>query len=176
MKASLLTLLILIFTMSVNAQDTDFKLLEEGLTDYIVVQVDSLKSSNQYSKCIEWIGKTYRDPSEVIKSKVENTSVRIEGVVEGLIKAGGVSFDTRYQVEISFRDGRFKFDVLNLETYSVQMGWTQFPVGEWREYFKNGQLKRSWINLGDIPLYFNNLSSSLKKYILEVSSPENEKW
>jgi len=159
------------------AQDTEFKLSEAGITDFIVVAVDSVSAKDQYKKCIEWIGKTYKNPNEVIKSKIDSSSIRIEGASNGLVNISGVSYPTRYQVEISFREGRYKFDLLSIETYSAQNGWGELPIGGSLEgYYKNGELKKVWSFWNDIPPYFNDLSSSLKTYILNTGNSEEDKW
>jgi hypothetical protein len=91
---------------SIWAQESKFTVSEAGLTDYIVVPVDSMKSLDIYSKCIEWVGKKYNSPEDVIKSKIEGKSIRIEGSADRLLYTlGGVTYLSRYQVEISFRGG-----------------------------------------------------------------------
>lgn len=164
---------------SVWAQESKFTVSEAGLTDYIVVPVDSMKSIDIYSKCIEWVGKTYNSPEDVIKSKIEGRSIRIEGSADGLLYTlGGVTYLTRYQVEISFRDGRYKFDVLSIETFAnAQYGWNSFPYnGDWAAYYKNGEPRKAWVCINEIPVYFNNLSESLRVYILNSDKQESEKW
>jgi hypothetical protein len=178
-KIFLCILSIALVSNSLLAQESKFTVSEAGLTDYIVVPVDSMKSVDIYSKCIEWVGKTYKSPEDVIKSKIEGNSIRIEGSADGLIYTlGGVTYLTRYQVEISFRDGRYKFDVLSIETYAnAQYGWNSFPfMGDWAAYYKNGEPRKAWVCINDIPVYFNNLSESLKSYILNSDKQEAEKW
>ncbi len=180
MKPTIITFLFFCLgTFRIQAQQENFEVTSSGLTDYIVVQVDSLKSSYCYEKCIEWIGKTYKNPESVIKSKIEGTSIRIEGVEDGLIHTnGGVRYLTRYNLEFTFKDGRYKFDVLSIETYAnAQYGWNSFPFkGDWAAYYKDGEPKKAWQCINDIPVYFNNLNADLKKYIKGQSQDQLEKW
>jgi hypothetical protein len=179
MKKLILISLIIVLNQSLaNAQDTEFKVSESGLTDFIIVPVDSMKAADSYRKCVEWIGKTYNNPESVIKSKIEGSSIRIEGSADNLIYGPGLSGLSKYQVEISFRDGRYKFDVLKIEGYvNPSIGWIEIPQkGDWGVYYKDGQLKKSGLFVNGIPVYFNNLNSGLKDYILNISKSETDKW
>jgi len=43
-------------------------------------------------------------------------------------------------------------------------------------YCKNGEPRKAWVCINDIPVYFNNLSESLATYIKNTNNQESEKW
>jgi hypothetical protein len=101
-------------------QDSLFTLNQDGLTDYIVTNCDGKSQNDLYKKTLDWILVTYNTPSSVIKAQIENNYIRIEGSAGNLVRFGGLgasSYLTRYQIEISFKDGKYKFDLLNIEIY-----------------------------------------------------------
>ena len=94
----------------------------EGLRPFIIVKTENKTKEELYKKTIEWINKNYNKPSEVIKAQVENDYIRFQGVSKDkYCWTNMMSFcnDIRYEIEISFKDGKYKFEVLNLEHYHV---------------------------------------------------------
>jgi hypothetical protein len=162
-------------------QDTIFKMDETGITDFLVIPIEGKTKSDIYNSTINWVKSTYKDPNEVVKAQIENESIRIEGVKENLVTATGLMGERlgilgRYQIEISFKDGKYKFDLLSIETYSPQSGWSAwYPYNNFSRYYKNGQLIKSCRYYNEIPEYFNELNRSLKKYILGGNS-SNGDW
>ena len=100
------------------AQETEFKFSKEGFTDFVVTEVPGKTQSELYKKAIDWVAVTYKNPKEVIKAQIENDYIRITGVSDNLLlfnAMGKKYYSADYTIEISFKDGKYKFEVLNLE-------------------------------------------------------------
>lgn len=169
--------IIVCFSAAFSAQSSEFVLDKNGFTDYLVIEIPDKSANFLYNKTIEWVNKTYNNPKEVIKGDVKDDYIRIQGVRSDLYCYSPlglpVCFDVRYQIEISFKDNKYKFDIVELEEYVKP---SQYTSGGWRplmsgnnteEFFKkDGNIKGGYKNyLLNIPKYFNELNDSLKNYI-----------
>ena len=188
-------IILFIFILSVHfsmAQDDLYKFDINGLSpEYIVVEIDSMTQEQLFKKTINWIKETYKNPDEVIKTTIENDKVRFEGAKQnGLcIMALGMPncSNVRYQIEIAFKDGKYKFEVISLEQYVEasqysRPGW--FPVLLSQEevskgyYKKKGKLRAPYKRYPDeISILFNELHLSLKAYMFgEQSEKKKDDW
>jgi hypothetical protein len=179
MKKILLGLLILV-SFNSNAQETEFTFTDDkGMTDFIVTPVEGKTAPEIYKKIVDWIKITYTNPDEVILSTIENEYVRFEGTTNEIDKT-----KSKYQIEISIKDGKYKFDLINLLYYdrTIQMygvvGWTNYygnfisnSTKESRKdkYKKDGSYKVWWRNTPvEVPAFFNKLNKSLSESIVST--------
>jgi hypothetical protein len=176
-------------------QETEFTFdNQKGMTDYIVGTVENKTASEIYKKVIEWIKVTYKNPDKVILSTIENEYVRFEGFSNTFYSINipllGKSYqETKYQIEISIKDGRYKFDIIGMENYLAP---SQYSRGGWSDnvffnsnldkeylektiYKKDGTLRSTWKNINDVPVYFNGLNKSLFEFI-NSQSPVKGDW
>ena len=167
-------------TTVLHSQETEFKFTPAGLTDFVVTPCDGKTQTELYMKALDWVAVTYKNPKEVLKSQVESDFIRIEGSSNNLLcvqAVGKTCFLSRYTIEISFKDGKYKFDVLNLDSYSPQQGWNEFPIDDRSGdlYFnKKGELKGMYRYNGEVADYFNILNSSLLKYMQGTNVDSNK--
>jgi hypothetical protein len=150
-----------------------------GFTDYSVVEIDSLKKEEIYKLVIEWIKVTYNTPDKVIKAKIENKNVRIEGFADGLASHYVIFptyYDTTYSIVISVRDGKYKFDP-KWSKYTIPP--SQYTSGSEGIAFSDsseatarfmfnekGKVKSMYRKMpNDYEVYFNDLNISLYEYI-----------
>ena len=186
-KIMMMALMMFLTSMSFG-QDSLFTLNQDGLTDYVVTNCDGKTQNDLYRKTLDWISVTYNTPSSVIKAQIENNYIRIEGSAGYLVKRGGFAasnYLTRYQIEISFKDGKYKFDLLNIEIYVpssqyVVGGWGYFdPIKDFnhRKSYLNdeGEVRPLYKHYHEIPSYFNLLNTSLKNYIQSENIPSKSK-
>lgn len=164
-------------TQSQNGQPaTEFVITKDaGLTDFVVVNCEGKTKEELYKKAMEWINKTYNKPSEVIKAQVENDYIRFQGVSKDkYCWTNLMSFcnDIRYEVEVSFKDGKYKFAVLGLENYHVTGAsgirrWDKVDYKDsWTHFKKDGEVRKMYAdNITQIAGYFNDLSKDLYDYI-----------
>ena len=184
MKRILLALLMAVSFYS-NAQETEFKFTKEGFTDYVVGNVEGKTAQELYKKTLDWISVTYKNPKEVIKAQIENDYIRIEGAKSNLLcfKSLGMLMcsDVRYQIEISFKDGKYKFDLTKLEQYTkpsqyVSGGWSEVGLTNTSYCYKdNGDLKSLFkLYPTAIETEFNSLNTSLKDFLKSDTIPSKK--
>ncbi|MBK8444233.1 MAG: DUF4468 domain-containing protein [Sphingobacteriales bacterium] len=187
-------LYVLLLTVSVTnlclSQETEFKFTKEGFTDYVVISCEGKTQSDLYKKTIDWVSTAYKNPKEVIKAQIENDYIRIEGFKSNMlcIKSLGIlhCFDVRYQIEISFKDGRYKFDVIRVEQYTAPTqylsgGWSDFPIdGDiGKIYFKeNGEIKSTFKSFPyAFHSTFNGLNKDLESFLKsELIPSKKDDW
>ena len=175
-------------------QETEFTFdNQKGMTDYIVRTVENKTASEIYKKVIEWIKVTYKNPDKVILSTIDDEYVRFEGFSSAIwcVSALGMKtcYDTKYQIEISFKDGKYKFDIIGMEYY---LSPSKYSSGGWIDlgifsknmttkeqldiiYKKDGSFRSSFKHIPNVPIYFNNLNKSLMEYI-NSESPAKGDW
>ena len=164
-----------------NIEYFDWK--REGFTKYVVVKFDSIKKDKLYNLTLNLIKEHYDTPSKVIKAEIENKKIRVGALKKNLFKEkimGTRYFDATYSFEISFRDGKYKFEPLYLSRYiATSNDWLLISQGEFAHEFYNskGKIKKSFkyfpTNSENL---FNNLNISLYNYILENKTIENDDW
>lgn len=166
----------LTFTILSFGQETEFKFAKEGFTDYIITTVPNKSQAELYKKTLEWIATTYKNPKEAIKAQKENESIRFEGVTKTLINVnsnGKIARDAKYQIEVTFKDGKYKLDVTDISVYSPPGengagGWATTELKNLEAYYnKKGEIKTVYKYYPEmIPAFFNDLNKNLKDYIL----------
>jgi hypothetical protein len=173
--------LLLVISFYTNAQATEFTFTaDKGMTDYIVTLVDGKSAQDIYKKVIDWIKLTYKNPDKVILSTIENEYLRFEGISETLYS--GVP--TKYEIEISIKEGKYKFDLISMQCKPLA-SWMDTPIFyesmskedlEKRYVFKQDGTLRSGYKFADkIPTYFNNLNKSLFESI-DSTVKKTDSW
>lgn len=155
---------------------------ENGLRPkFLVNTIDSLNQKSLFKKSINWIKETYKNPDEVINTTIENEKIRFTGVKANYFCLYGC-MDVRYTIELSFKDGRYKFEPISFEKYLSQSGWETLDLnhGSDRYYNKKGELPKKY-NYRKIPYYvtslFLELNLSLNNYLSNNQSvKDNDKW
>src|SRR5690606_27291628 len=98
-------------------QSSQFTLTPEGFSDYIITDVAGKSNTDLYKKTADWIATAVKHPSEKLISKTDNEKIIFEGT-DKIVSFNGPTklvYDSRYQIEVSFKDGKYKFDLLKLE-------------------------------------------------------------
>ena len=97
---------------NINYSQT-FSFNTDGTADYVVFKADSLSAKDLYNKALGWINTTYKNPNAVIKAKIENQMIRLEGFERGAFsrtfKDGDkAEYDVNYTLTIEFQDGKYR--------------------------------------------------------------------
>ena len=148
---------------------------EQQLTDFLIIPCEGKTKEELYKKTLEWITKTYNKPSSVIVAQVENDYIRFQGVsAKEYCRKPMVLIceDLRYEIEISVKDGKYKFDVVKLQgaetnKYGTNIGWSDIEFKKSWIYFKsNGEIRDQYKDtMPKIANYINTLNQSLHDYI-----------
>ena len=171
MKDYCFVLFLILVSYSCKSQDR-FEYKENGLVpNYIVMEIDTLSQSALYNRCYRWIQETYKNPSEVIKMQIENEKIRFEGYSKAITYMNAIGtknyYDAMYTIEVSFKEGRFKFDPVSLTLYTnnyVPIDWLDIDYG--KPIFKNnGGVRGMYRNFPtDIGDFFTGLMLDLASY------------
>ncbi|MDB4533892.1 DUF4468 domain-containing protein [Vicingaceae bacterium] len=179
----------ILFGLNTSAQDTTFTYSKNGFTDYVVSRVEGKSAVEIYTKTIEWITLNFKVTDKVIQGKIENEFIRLEGgskiiSIYNTTTGGGAIYDALYQIEISIKDNRYKFDVVNIRTYIEPDQYVQ--VSGWQDvnfyldqpsviHKKNGLVKKKFQYIPkSFTSHFNSLNMSLKSYILGNDTPSKK--
>ena len=178
MKA--LSLLFVMMTGFVSAQDK-FSFTKDGLTDYVVTEVTGKTKSEMYKKTLDWISVTYKDPKDGVRGQAENDFIKFEGSGKDIVCLDALGKkkcnNAKYQVLVSFKDGKYKFDVISISIYNEASstnaaGWTAMKLDANDYYGKLGEIKNAYKHYPEmIPAFFDNLNASLKEFILNGVVP-----
>ena len=188
-------LLLCLLTAPVCVLSQKFNLSPEGLRDasdstktYVVIDAPNKSAKELYKKCLAFIIETYKNPDQVIKGKVDTEYIRYEGftpaISTGVLKAplgkAKVNIQSKYTVEIKFKEGKIRYEVLknNMEltdasgTFAESYG--SFHIiqqgNNWKGreklyvYDQNLNLKGE-AQKRDIEGYFNNEVKALVMYL-----------
>lgn len=184
---SILALAIILFCFLNNllAQEK-FSYEQNGLNPKYIVQVFEGTTQKQlFDKSINWIKETYKNPDKVIKTTIDSSMVRLEGSIEHYIPVMLVSPNgdlTTYTIEISFRNGRYKFEPINLSAFG-NGDWIEIDLDtaafanytKYAFYKKNGDIKPSFKDYPAlIENLFNNLNLSLLNYLKDSQTKKEE--
>lgn len=177
-------IVMLLVSISAFAQETEFKFTKDGFTDFVVTPVEGKTQAELYKKTLDWVAVTYNNPKEVIKAQIENDYIRIEGSKKNLVCVTRLiefCYNTRYQIEISFKEGKYKFDVIKIEYYTEPSkygpgGWYDFQLNDMNEYFKkSGDPRGAYENcIVQFPKYFNDLNIDLSNFLKSTAIPSKK--
>ncbi|MGL2987803.1 DUF4468 domain-containing protein [Flavobacterium sp. RSSA_27] len=179
--------MLICFTLFSNAQESKFVFdYKTGLNDYIVTPVEGKTASEIYAKTLNWIKINYSDPSQVILSNIENEYIRFNALADYIcydsLKPNNITTDcykVKYEIEISFKDGKYKFEIISLTRYESP---AQYRSGGWKEvpifskniteeslskilFKKDGTIKKQYETITKSGDYFNQLNNLLLDYI-----------
>jgi hypothetical protein len=118
------TLFFLLFFVVVQAQEP---VLTSNGFEAVVVELPELSAETLFDKTEQWVQYFYKNPSEVLKAKIGNQMIRVEGFCNDCwsTKSLGITYahDFSYVLEFGFKDGKYRFDfkVLQLSDDGTRM-------------------------------------------------------
>jgi len=179
MKKFFLVLVVALMSVTMSAQETEFSFNKEGFTDYIVTECEGKTQAELYKKTLDWISITYKNPKEVIKAKIENDYIRIEGSSTDLVCfniLGKKSCNrSRYTIEIFFKDSKYKFDIINNIEYLHEGGWAEVSLDKTNLYYnKKNEIRNNYKYFPEIATYFNILNKGLNNFVIGNEIPSKK--
>jgi hypothetical protein len=174
----LLFLATLICSISFAQDLPKLKLTPNGV-EPIIVNTDSLKATDLFKKAMNWVQETYKNPEKVLKAKIENEKIRVDAFAENAwwYKSLGIkqNFDMEYTVEISFKDGKYKFEYIIGQFFidgrqKVLYDYTTF-------YKKTGEVRNVYTDaVPSLEETMNNLSLNFYDYVTGKNAKKNDNW
>lgn len=152
--------------------------------DYIVIEVPDKTAGELYNNALAYIQKNYKNPSEVLKAKVENDYIRFDTHADRVfyLNAGlGTKNwgDINYTTQLDFKDGKIKisFPVIDLKPDAIEaqydIGWKSEGMMNPGLYDKKGKLKQEEAKVA-IELYFNTIILDIKSSV--GNTQKKEEW
>jgi len=178
MKTSIFVALLL-FTTNIYSQIIPLLKLTSNGVEPIVVNIDSISVQHCYKKTMDWINYTYKNPEIVLKAKIENEIIRIEGYRQNawLYPSMGTNFhyDMNYVLQVDFKDGRYRLSFTpgdfyqNSDKKKVAYDYTFF-------FNKKGEPKKeSFVEtINSFENTMNSISLDLYNYI--TGNTKKEDW
>lgn len=168
-----LTLILLLISCTAFAQEKFTISKGEGFTDYIVYEVPSLSAEELKSKTLEFIESKRQTENDAIIKQSEN-SVTFNHFVPGGISyemgyGMNMSYDVEVLVEVSFKDGRYKYVLINAY-WSKNAEKKAFTSAEMDNMFRsNGKLKKHGEG------FIHGLENSVNGFAIELYNHLNGK-
>lgn len=167
MKKTILFLAVLLTSLNIDAQEIPKLQLTKAGIESIVVSAESIPANDLYSKALNWIQETYKNPSEVLKANIKDEKIRVSGYASDSwsIKSLGMKnyFDLSYLIEVSFKDGKYKFEytITELSDNGKRFGYS-YPVF----FKKDGSTRKMYVGgVAEIDNQMNRLSKSFYDYV-----------
>ncbi|TRX37980.1 DUF4468 domain-containing protein [Flavobacterium sp. ZT3R18] len=186
----------LVFMLSVVSfgQEKEFSFTKEkGFTEYVVIDKIGQTDKELYQKALGWINETYKNPEKVILAKNDNSYIRIEGMDSNIswMKVMGMTtyYSTKYEIEFYFKDGKVKFDITSVNTYTEA---TKYASGGWskRHYYsmpldertsdlifkEDGTFRNNYRDIQTNVEYYNGLVKSMDIYLRGEAKSQASNW
>lgn len=168
--------LLMTFLVSTSfAQDAEFKFSKEGLTDFVVGSFQG-SSKDLYKYTLAWV----KENKFKEMNLVENEKITFQGNQDNFIcsKAGGTTVcnAANYTIEISIKEGRYKFDVTEVSLFDKKATSTLVDLNDFSQYYdKEGNLKKY---MNDVPGAYEGLFNGLNKNLLAFMDKKKkaENW
>jgi hypothetical protein len=187
MKSLIITFCSFLIIAQLSAQ-SEFNYDIDGLTpEYLVRDIDSLSQEELYERCLNWVMETYVKPDEVISMKMENEKFRFQGYRKSIHTHSGFVtnvLDAEYIVDVSFREGKFKFEPLSIKLFMSnselthqELTWLTLQSGKGM-YKGNGNIANRFQGVPDgISGLFNALLENMTEYVVgNGKEDDNDDW
>lgn len=193
MKKIILVLMVMLNLVSYG-QEKEFSFTKEnGFTEYVVIDKNGQTDNVLYQKTLGWINETYKNPEKVILAKNENSYIRVEGVASDIswMKVMGLTtyYSTKYEIEFYFKEGKVKFDISTVSTYTepgkyASGGWSKkhyysMPLDEKTSsliFKEDGTFRTNYRDIQTNVEYYNGLAKSLDAYLSGESKSQTSNW
>lgn len=169
-------LLMAFCTASTFAQDTEFKFSKEGLTDFVVAKYEG-SAKDLYNRTLGWIKE---NKGYSVLSSVENEKITFKGNKDNFIcsKAGGTNVCSiaSFVIEITFKDGKYKFDPISLEEFDRKETTVTQNLNDFSNYYnKDGSLKKY---KDSVPASYEDLFNGVNKSLVSYMDKKKkaEEW
>ena len=180
---------LVMITFAVGLQAQTYVVTPYGLRDadnldksYVVIDVEGKSAQELYDRAREYIIRTFKNPDLVEKGAIDNEYLRYNTYADGVttipIPLNNLVYGASYSVELAFKDGKVKHEVILLELDSDgnTLGFQpqRLAMGWWL-YSKKGKLKLPK-NKAEIEAYFESIVADLAAYLRGTSETDDDDW
>lgn len=153
-----------------------FVVTPDGLRDsantinsFIVIEAPGLTAEQLYNNTIKMINKMYKNPNEVITGNLENEMIKFQTFQGAMFKYPNgylkVWIDAKFVTEITFKDGKAKFEIVDLDMYNsndrkYHVLFSGAALSGYIVYNNKGKLVKESAK-EDIENYFNSFVASM---------------
>ncbi len=153
-----------------DANDTD--------KPFVVIQVKEKSAKQLYDESINFINKYYKSANDVIKGKIEGEYLKFITYAPSFTTMKNVlarpSLDAKYTTELSFKDGKIKYEIIELEILvegGLPLHFEGSGISSFYIYNTKGKVVREDAKSG-IERYFNGQISILSMYLQNSGGEE----
>lgn len=168
------------------AQTERFSYDQKGLhPGYLVESMESMSQTTLFKKALSWASTGNR----TVISQEEGEKIVFQGEKENALCftiMGKKSCNAlRYQVEVAFKEGKYKFEVVRLEQFGPindtgKKGWFAVELDKAPDafYTRGGELKKEYVESpNNIASLFNDLHEEFKNGLQKATEKqEDEGW
>jgi hypothetical protein len=184
MKKLILLTTIFISTMTYGQK---FNVTPDGLRDlndnektFVVINAEGKAAKELFDNALKYINKNYKSPDDVIKAKTDGEYLKFMTHVDNFLVVSNsgakIIINADYTIELNFKDGKAKFEIISLDMYAKNGGYKVLFTGGafdgYPIYNKKGDLKRPETKT-EIETYFNAQINLLSEFLLGKSEKDN---
>jgi hypothetical protein len=152
---------------------------EDSEKSFVVIPAEGKTAKQLYDDAVKYINKNYKSAEDVIKGKTEGEYLKFVTYAPKFILVKNsfdkVPFNAKYTIELNFKDGKVKYEIIELEMYNDAKYNLSF-TGSGLSFFiynKKGELKKEDAK-NSIEEYFNGNLSSLTNFLQGKTT--DDKW
>jgi hypothetical protein len=177
MKNILLIQFLLLSIVSSYGQSEERLTLTYDGVEPVIMQVEDKTAEQLYTSAVNWVKESYKNPDKVLKAEIEYQKIRLNGYSSKAYywKTLGIPiYYIEYTIEVSFKDGRYKFEFIIGQAYT-QTGDKAFSYKNF--YKNNGQVRKMYKDskLG-LENTMNNLLLSFHLYVSGEAKNIDSDW
>lgn len=147
---------------------------------FVVIQIKDKSAKQLYDESINFINKFYKSADDVIKGKIEGEYLKFVTYAPSFATMKNViarpSLDAKFTTELSFKDGKIKYEIIELEILvegGMPLHFVGSGISSFYIYNTKGKLVREDAKTG-IERYFNGRILDLSMYLQNLK--EEEEW
>lgn len=183
MKIIMLLLLLMFanfsFAQKITVTQTGLKDSENIEKSFVVIPAEGKTAKHLYDESLKYINKNYKSADDVIKGKTDGEYLKFVTFAPNFITIKNgfarVPFTAKYTTELSFKDNKVKYEIIELEMSSEANYKLNF-TGSGISFFifnKKGELKKEDAK-NSIEEYFNANILSLSNFL--QGKTVEDKW
>jgi len=167
------------FAQKITVTPTGLKDSENIEKSFVVIPAEGKTAKQLYDESLKYINKNYKSADDVIKGKTDGEYLKFVTFAPSFItiKNGFAKapFTAKYTTELSFKDNKVKYEIIELEMYNEANYQLNF-TGSGISFFifnKKGELKKEDAK-NSIEEYFNANILSLSNFL--QGKTVEDKW